>query len=337
MVEKGERNPNQQIAQLLKGIRANDLPSLGRAITLVESTKKEHQEMAQAILQQCIDPNRDTLRIGITGIPGVGKSTFIERFGKLLTGMGKKLAVLTVDPTSSHSKGSILGDKTRMQELVADANAFIRPSPSGNSLGGVTRKTRESIMLLEAAGYDTIIVETVGVGQSETAVYDMVDFFVLLKIAGAGDELQGIKRGIMEMAHAIVINKADGTNVKKSAQAVGAFSRAVALFPAKENGWVPQVMSCSALENTGIADVWECISLYMHEAKTTGYKALNRQLQQKKWLHHYMEQHVMAHFFEHDAIKKRLPTYEEEVVQGKKSPFIAAEELLRHYYESSGL
>ena len=333
--QKGTHSPAQEIAPLVKGLRDGDISALSRAITLVESTKKEHEEMAQAILQQCMDPDRDTLRIGITGIPGVGKSTFIERFGKLLTGMGKKLAVLTVDPTSSSSKGSILGDKTRMQELVMDPNAFIRPSPSGNALGGVTRKTRESIVLLEAAGYDTIIVETVGVGQSETAVHDMVDFFVLLKIAGAGDELQGIKRGIMEMAHAIVINKADGSNVKKTIQAVGEFSRAVALFAPKENGWVPQVMSCSALDNTGIGEVWECISLYMEKALATGYKTQNRQRQQKKWLYQYMEQYVTAHFFQHETIRKMLPQFEEQVMQGKKSSFLAAEELLRLYYQTT--
>jgi LAO/AO transport system kinase len=330
--QKGEKNTKSQIAALTRGILANDLPSLSRAITLVESTKKEHQEIAQAILQQCIDLNRDTIRIGITGIPGVGKSTFIERFGKLLTGMGKKLAVLTVDPTSSRSKGSILGDKTRMQELVADPNAFIRPSPSGSSLGGVTRKTRESIILLEAAGYDTIIVETVGVGQSETAVYDMVDFFVLLKIAGAGDELQGIKRGIMEMAHAIVINKADGINVKKSEQAAIAFERAVALFPPKENGWIPKVMHCSALENTGIEPIWDCISLYMTEALASGYKNQNRREQQKKWLYQYMEQRITDHFYQDKKIKALLPKYEEKVLQGITSPFVAAEALLQSYF-----
>ena len=226
---------------LIDGILLGNIAALSRAITLVESTNPIHLEKANEVIAACLPHANQSLRIGITGVPGVGKSTFIEAFGMHLTALGKKVAVLAVDPSSTISHGSILGDKTRMEELVKDQNAFIRPSASGETLGGVARKTRESIILCEAAGFDTIIIETVGVGQSETAVHSMVDFFLLLKISGAGDELQGIKRGIMEMADAIVINKADGDNIRKAKMAKTEFKRALHLFPAKQSGWMPTV------------------------------------------------------------------------------------------------
>lgn len=314
------------------GIRNQDIAALSKAITLIESTKKEHQLLANGIIEACLEQGaKETLRIGITGVPGVGKSTFIEGFGKMLTQMGKKVAVLTVDPTSSKSKGSILGDKTRMQELVQDPNAYIRPSPSGNSLGGVTRKTRETIILLEAAGYDTIIIETVGVGQSETAVHSMVDFFLLLKLSGAGDELQGIKRGIMEMADAIAINKADGANLQAARMAAVEFTRALHLFPPKENGWSPQVLRCSALEKTGLGEIWETIRSYLEITMKNGYFNTNRQEQNRSWLRQHIEERLKTDFNEDPAIKKILPGMEEKVTQGKISPFHAAQQLLDLY------
>lgn len=315
----------------MTGIRNQDIAALSKAITLIESTKPEHQKIANTVIEACLTQESKTLRIGITGVPGVGKSTFIEGFGKMLTAMGKKVAVLTVDPTSSKTKGSILGDKTRMQELVQDPNAYIRPSPSGDSLGGVTRKTRESIILLEAAGYDTIIIETVGVGQSETAVHSMVDFFLLLKLSGAGDELQGIKRGIMEMADAVAINKADGKNLQAAKLAEVEFRRALQLFPPKENGWSPKVFRCSALENTGLNDIWDSIQSYVKTTSSNGYFKANRQQQNKSWLVQHIEQSLKNDFNEDPKIKVILPQIEESVTLGKLSPFNAAQQLLDIY------
>lgn len=317
--------------ELVAGIRRNNIAALSKAITLVESTRPEHQAIANQIIESCIKNSKETLRIGITGVPGVGKSTFIEGFGKLLTQMNKKVAVLTVDPTSSKTKGSILGDKTRMQELVQDPNAYIRPSPSGDSLGGVTRKTRESIILLEAAGYDIIIVETVGVGQSETAVHSMVDFFLLLKLSGAGDELQGIKRGIMEMADAVAINKADGKNLQAAKLAEVEFRRALQLFPPKENGWTPKVMRCSALEHTGLKQIWDVIHDFIKTSKANGYFERNRQEQNKSWLVQHIEQSLKTDFNQNSKIKTVLPEIEQKVTQGILSPFNAAQQLLDIY------
>ncbi|NNE78599.1 MAG: methylmalonyl Co-A mutase-associated GTPase MeaB, partial [Pricia sp.] len=262
-----ERKSEKAVDELVNGVINGDTTALGRAITLVESTQKAHFEKADSIIEQCLSRQTDSLRIGITGVPGVGKSTFIETLGKILTSRGEKIAVLTVDPTSTQSKGSILGDKTRMEALAKDPNAFIRPSPSGDSLGGVARTTRETIILCEAAGYSIILIETVGVGQSEIAVHGMVDFFLLLKLPGAGDELQGIKRGIVEMADAIVINKADGENLQEVRMAEAEFKRALQLYPPKENGWRPKVSSCSSLENKGIREVWELILEYIAQNK----------------------------------------------------------------------
>lgn len=298
---------------------------------MVESTKIQHQNVANIIIQKCLSKKNDTVRIGITGVPGVGKSTFIERIGKLLTSKGNRVAVLTVDPSSNLTKGSILGDKTRMQDLVQDKNAFIRPSPSGDSLGGVARKTRESIILLEAAGYNIIIIETVGVGQSETAVHSMVDFFLLLKLSGAGDELQGIKRGIMEMADAIAINKADGDNRNNAKQAEVAFKRAMHLFPPKDNGWMPTVTSCSALENEGLQEVWAIIKAYITKTKSSGLFNRKRQEQNKSWLKQHIESNLKADFYNNPLVKAMLNTLEEKVVNGSSSPFAAAQQLLQAY------
>ncbi|MBQ4916276.1 methylmalonyl Co-A mutase-associated GTPase MeaB [Maribacter sp. MMG018] len=317
--------------KLVAGILANDTTALGKAITLVESTKHEHQKIAAQIIEACLIQKTDTIRIGITGVPGVGKSTFIENFGKMLTSLDKKVAVLTIDPTSSLSKGSILGDKTRMQELVKDPNAFIRPSPAGDSLGGVAKKTRESIVILEAAGYNVIIVETVGVGQSETAVSNMVDFFLLLKLAGAGDELQGIKRGIMEMADAVAINKADGENMKQVKLAESELKRALHLFPAKENGWATEVTSCSALKNIGLDTIWSIIQKFVNQTKASGHFAASRKQQNKSWLIQHIDHHLKTDFYQNPKIKPLLIEIEEKVVNGHLSPFKAAEELLEIY------
>ncbi|MEP3211457.1 MAG: methylmalonyl Co-A mutase-associated GTPase MeaB [Maribacter sp.] len=318
---------------LTSGIFNNDKTALARAITLVESTKKENLEKANTIIEKCLATKTDSIRIGITGVPGVGKSTFIESFGKKLTALGKKVAVLAVDPTSTQTKGSILGDKTRMQELVKDDNAFIRPSPSGISLGGVTRKTRETIILCEAAGYDVILVETVGVGQSETAVHSMVDFFLLLKLPGAGDELQGIKRGIIEMADAIVINKADGDNLKRARSAAVEFSRALHLYPPKENGWVPKVLSCSALKNTGLDEIWEMVLNYISENKVSNFFNIKRQKQNKNWLLQTLDDRLKQRFYQDKKVAMQLENLINDVINNKISPFRAAEKLLHSHHK----
>ncbi|WP_223883317.1 MULTISPECIES: methylmalonyl Co-A mutase-associated GTPase MeaB [Arenibacter] len=325
---KSFRKRNPSTSALISGIADGDIAALSRAITLIESSNENHRSQAQEIIDHCLPLSGQSVRIGITGVPGVGKSTFIEAFGSTLTKLGKKVAVLAIDPTSTISKGSILGDKTRMQELVRDPNAFIRPSPAGSSLGGVTRKTRESIVLCEAAGYDIILVETVGVGQSETAVHGMVDFFLLLKLAGAGDELQGIKRGIMEMADLIVINKADGENLKQAKQAKVEFSRALHLYPPKKNGWITKVLSCSATEHTGISEIWEQIKIYVADNKRKGTFQENRKEQNKYWLLQTIDDLLKQEFYQDKKIRAHLEDMTQEVVQGKLSPFAAAERLM---------
>ncbi|MGB5171553.1 MAG: methylmalonyl Co-A mutase-associated GTPase MeaB [Eudoraea sp.] len=327
------RKRKLSVEELTKNVLAGDKTSLARAITLVESTAVEDQKKAYILVENCLGASADSIRIGITGVPGVGKSTFIEALGRTLLDAGKKVAVLAVDPTSSLSKGSILGDKTRMQELVKEANVFIRPSPSGNSLGGVARKTRESIILCEAAGFDCILIETVGVGQSEVAVHSMVDFFLLLKLAGAGDELQGIKRGIMEMADAIVINKAEGENLKRALRAQVEFERALQLYPPKENDWFPQVSTCSALDKSGINEVWEMVEKFSDNVKNNGSWSLNRERQNQYWFRQTVDDLLKQHFYLTPSIKKELNNYLTLVSQNKISPFRAAEELLEYYRE----
>ncbi|WP_282787122.1 methylmalonyl Co-A mutase-associated GTPase MeaB [Flavobacterium croceum] len=326
---KQQPTPETLVAQILEGNKT----ALSRAITLVESTQAAHQEKANTIIQSCLPKANRSIRIGITGVPGVGKSTFIEAFGKYLTSIGKKVAVLAIDPSSSISHGSILGDKTRMEELVKDENAYIRPSASGNTLGGVARKTRETIILCEAAGFDIIIIETVGVGQSETAVHSMVDFFLLLKIAGAGDELQGIKRGIMEMADAIIINKADGDNVKRAKLAKAEFNRALHLFPAKKSGWTPTVATCSAIDGSGIGAAWEMIESFLALTQSNGYFFEKRKEQNQFWMMESIEERLKGHFFNHTEIKKLLDTHKKAVQDGAISPFAAAQELLDAYFK----
>ena len=319
--------------ELVKGILIGNITSLSRAITIVESTNNIHLEKANQIINSCLPFANKSIRIGITGVPGVGKSTFIEAFGIHLTSLEKKVAVLAVDPSSTISHGSILGDKTRMEELVKDKNAFIRPSASGETLGGVARKTRETIILCEAAGFDTIIIETVGVGQSETAVHSMVDFFLLLKISGAGDELQGIKRGIMEMADAIVINKADGDNINKSKLAKTEFNRALHLFPAKNSGWIPTVSTCSAFEKTGIDEVWQTISNYFELTKANHFFDDKRKEQNQYWMLETINEQLKTKFFTHPNIESALEKTKKAVSENQISPFEAANYLLKLFYK----
>jgi len=308
---------------------------LSQAITMVESSAPKHQQKAQEIIEQCLPYAGKSMRIGITGVPGVGKSTFIESFGKYLTKNGHKLAVLAIDPSSSRSKGSILGDKTRMKELSIDEHAFIRPSPAAGSLGGVARKTRESIILAEAAGYNVIFVETVGVGQSETTVHSMVDFFLLLMLAGAGDELQGIKRGIMEMADAILINKADGDNLKKARQAKNEYKNALHLFPPTESGWTPKVDVCSSLSGMGMESTWEIIRNYKEHTDANGYFQQKRNQQAKMIMYETINEALKSNFYSNQKMKDQLPLIENDLLNSKISSYMAARKLLDMYYHKT--
>ncbi|WP_394341195.1 methylmalonyl Co-A mutase-associated GTPase MeaB [Olleya aquimaris] len=325
---KAKRKLQRTTKDLVDAILQGNITALSQAITLVESKHPKHTEQAHAIIKACLPHANQSVRIGITGVPGVGKSTFIEAFGTYLTSIGKKVAVLAVDPSSSLTKGSILGDKTRMEDLVKNNNAYIRPSASGDSLGGVARKTRESIILCEAAGFDTIIIETVGVGQSETAVHSMVDFFLLLKLAGAGDELQGIKRGIIEMADAIAINKADGDNLKAVKLAKVEFNRALHLYPEKATGWQPKVTMCSAINNKGIDDIYHIIKDYLEITVANNYFYSKRQEQNKFWLIQTIENRLKADFFNNENIKSELKKQLELIETNQTTPFAAAEYLL---------
>ena len=328
---KLNRNKIPSTKKFISEILAGNISFLSRAITLIESSNKKHQEKANIILNECLPHANKSIRIGITGVPGVGKSTFIEALGMQLTEKNKKVAVLAIDPSSSINKGSILGDKTRMEELVNNKHAFIRPSPAGSSLGGVAQKTRETIILCEAAGFDTIIIETVGVGQSETMVHSMVDFFLLLKIAGAGDELQGIKRGIIEMADAIIINKADGENIRNASIAKVDFTRALHLYPQKTSGWKPKVLTASALEGTGINEVMEMIESYISLVKKNNFFVSNRNHQNISWLKAIIEKNLYDSFYKNNknliALKKEIELLE----NNQTTPFSSAKKLLKNY------
>lgn len=303
---------------------------LSRAITLIESRLQSDQELAQEIISEVLPYAGHSVRIGITGVPGVGKSTFIEAFGNYLINIqGKKLAVLAIDPTSRQSGGSILGDKTRMETLSVNPRAFVRPSPAGKSLGGVARNTREAITLCEAAGFDTIFVETVGVGQSETTVHTMVDFFLLLMLAGAGDELQGIKRGILEMADVIAITKADGTNLDKARAACAEYRHALHLYPASTSGWTPQVSTCSAKANNGLNSIWKTITGYLEITQRNGYFEHKRRSQNQQWLYEAIRQGLEEKFYANRQVREQLNKLAGQVKEGKKSAFAAAAELLK--------
>jgi LAO/AO transport system kinase len=313
-----------------KGVLQGDRVTLARAITLIESVNPTHNLLAEQLLDRLIKTAeaRNTYRIAITGAPGVGKSTFIESFGWWLTQQQKKVAVLAIDPSSALSKGSILGDKTRMEKLSTSHLAFIRPSPAGETLGGVARKTRETIALVEAAGFDVILIETVGVGQSEIAARSMCDLFLLLLLPGAGDDLQGIKRGIVEMADLLVVNKADGDRKALAAQAVGHYKTAVHLLSAHPGGWSPEVVTASALENTGIEKIWEAILRYQKQTQQTGFWKEQRQKQARHWLHSTIQEGLNALFLEHPGVKRMLQQLEPQIIQGEKSPFAAAKSAL---------
>ena len=319
------------IQEYIDGILAGNRTLLSLAITMIESSLHEHQEIAQEIIEKCLPYAGNSVRIGITGVPGVGKSTFIEAIGIYLTSHGRRLAVLAIDPSSERSKGSILGDKTRMEKLSVDPNAFIRPSPSAGSLGGVARKTRETVILCEAAGFDTVFIETVGVGQSETAVHSMVDFFLLLMLSGAGDELQGIKRGIMEMADVIAITKADGNNIEKANLAATQYKSALHLFPKTVSLWDPKVLLCSAVSGMGIEEIWSTIQEYMQLTKNNNFFYNQRREQAKYWMYETINEALKGHFYNHKHIADELPVYEQMVLDDRISSFIAAKKLLKKY------
>ncbi len=320
------------VDEYVKEILAGNVTMLSQAVTLVESSRADHQALAQAIIEKCLPHAGSSIRVGITGVPGAGKSTSIDSFGVYLGKQGKKLAVLAIDPSSERTKGSILGDKTRMERLAVQDNAFIRPSPSAGSLGGVARKTRETIILCEAAGYDYIFVETVGVGQSETAVHSMVDFFLLIQLAGTGDELQGIKRGIMEMADGIVINKADGDNIGKANIAQNHFKNALHLFPLAESGWSPEVLTYSGYYDLRIAEIWEMVDRYIAFVKESGYFDVKRNKQSTYWMYETINERLRNDFYRNEKIEQLMPTLERQVLGSKKSSFIAASEAIDAYY-----
>lgn len=312
-------------------ILAGDVQALSSAITLVESNAEGHRQEAQKLIQMCLPASGKSVRVGITGVPGVGKSSFIEVFGKVLTENGKKVAVLAIDPSSSISGGSILGDKTRMNALSQNPNVFIRPSAAGETLGGVARKTRESIVLCEAAGFDMILIETVGVGQSETVVKSMVDFFLLLMLSGAGDELQGIKKGIMEMADALVITKADGDNIRPANRASQEYRNALHLFPKNDNDWIPQVFTCSAHEGTNVERVFEVIESFENQVKINGYFEKNRKSQDRKWLRETLNELLLRGFYGNADLLIEYGVIEQKMIAGELTSFQAAERLFELY------
>lgn len=322
------------VADFVEGIVKGNVTVLSQAVTLVESVKPEHQIVAQEVIEKCLPYSGNSVRVGISGVPGAGKSTSIDVFGlHVLEKYAGKLAVLAIDPSSERSKGSILGDKTRMEKLSVHPKSFIRPSPSAGSLGGVARKTRETIILCEAAGFDKIFVETVGVGQSETAVHSMVDFFLLIQLAGTGDELQGIKRGIMEMADGIVINKADGDNLDRAKLAATQFRNALHLFPAPESGWTPQVLTYSGFYNLGVEEIWTMIYDYIAFVKENGYFEHRRNEQSKYWMYESINERLRDSFYHNPAIEAMLADKEQQVLQGKLTSFVAAKTLLDTYFE----
>ena len=316
------------VPELAGLVRAGDRMWLARAITLVESSRPEHRAMAAALLTELMPATGGSDRIGLTGVPGVGKSTFIDQFGTNLTAAGRRVAVLAVDPTSSRTGGAILGDKTRMSRLANDPGAFVRPSPAGGSLGGVARRTRESILLCEAAGFDVVIVETVGVGQSETTVSEMVDIFVVLMLSGAGDELQGIKRGVLELADLIAVNKADGDNAKRARLAALDYRRAVHLMTPASPTWTPPVLTCSATENIGLVEIWEQIAEHRQRLAATGERAERRRQQQIGWMWSMISDRLLEEFRDSAAVRTRLADISAAVLAGDLPAAVGADELL---------
>ncbi len=326
MGSKVESSKRLSVVSLAEGLLAGNRVVLGQAITLIESNKKEDRAVANQLIEKILPFSGNAIRIGITGAPGVGKSTFIEAFGKYITALGKKLAVLAIDPSSSKTKGSILGDKTRMENLAKNPRAFIRPTAAGPILGGVANHTKETILLCEAAGFDVIIVETVGVGQSETTVRQMVDFFLLLMLAGAGDKLQGIKKGIMEMADAIVITKADNENITQAARAKNEYQQALHLFEPATSGWMPTVLTSSALTNTGLKEIWAITEKYQEHVGANGYMKSCREEQDIAWFHSQLKWLIdqIVHNF---ISKKEIESFENKIKEKLISPILASEEI----------
>ena len=318
----------------IDGILKGDRVILSRAITIIESQLESDKNLAKEIIQGVLPASGKSIRIGITGVPGVGKSTFIEAFGKYIIAQGHKVAILSIDPSSQRSKGSILGDKTRMEELANMEDAYIRPSASGDTLGGVANKTGEAMLLCEAAGYDVILIETVGVGQSETAVHGMTDFFLLLMLAGAGDELQGIKKGIMEMADMVVINKADGENIKMSEMAKLQYQNALHIFPQSESGWKPVVSTASAIKNIGIDRVWNEIQKFKKLVDENGYFEKNRNYQKIQWMYNNINEELKRLFYKSPHMAKHLAELEKEVVLSKISPVKASQKMIEEFRKS---
>lgn len=327
--KKRQLSTDEYVAGILEG----NITILSQAITLIESNNPTHYAQAQEIIEKCLPHAGKSVRIGITGVPGAGKSTFIEAIGNMVTSMKHKLAVLAIDPSSERSGGSILGDKTRMESICHNPDIFIRPSPSAGSLGGVARKTRETIVLCEAAGFDVIFIETVGVGQSETAVHSMVDLFMLLQISGAGDELQGIKRGIMEMADLMVITKADGENIHKAELAKTQFQGALRLFPLAESGWKPKVYTCSSYTGEGLEYVWAGVLEYLEHIEGNGYFKHNRNRQNKYWMYESINEVLKSSFYQDPAVESHIKEYEDKVLNDQISSFIAAKQLLDIYFK----
>jgi LAO/AO transport system kinase len=328
--------------QTVDGILRGDRAILAQAITLIESSRAADRELAELIVEDCLPYSGNSIRVGITGVPGAGKSSVIERLGTFLIGMrgtgerenaeyGQKVAALAIDPSSQLSGGSILGDKTRMQSLASSDMAFIRPTPSRGSLGGVAQRTREAMLLCEAAGYNHILVETVGVGQSETAVHAMVDFFLLITLTGAGDELQGMKRGVMELADAVAINKTDGTNLTAAERARAAAENALHYFPRQASGWTPRALTCSAQTGKGIAELWNCVLEHDGLTKANGWFSANRQNQLRRWMREIIEQGLRQRFESHPEIRKRMEALEQDVLEGRATSFRAARTLLEIY------
>jgi LAO/AO transport system kinase len=325
------------LQQYVDGILRGDRTILARAITLIESTREADRTMAEQIVENCLPHSGNSIRVGITGVPGAGKSSVIEVLGSYLIGnCGQKVAVLAIDPSSRISGGSILGDKTRMSSLSASDLAFVRPSPSRGTLGGVAQRTRETMLLCEAAGYENILVETVGVGQSETTVYDMVDFFLLIALAGAGDELQGMKRGVMELADVVAINKADGANIRAAEKARSEAQNALHYLPAPQSGWIPRALTCSAQTYKGIPALWQCVTEYVAMTKANGWFALARKNQTQKWMNEIIRESLRQRFEAHPAIKKRKDALEKEALEGRITSFRAARELLETYSDTKG-
>ena len=332
---KLKRPKHLSLEDYVEGILNGNITVLSKAITLIESHLPTSTNMAQKILEKCMPYSGNSVRIGITGVPGAGKSTFIEAFGKFLTAQGKKTAVLAIDPSSTISKGSLLGDKTRMEHLAVDPLAFVRPSPSAGSLGGVAQKTREIIILCEAAGFEIVLIETVGVGQSETAVHSMVDFFLLLMLAGAGDELQGMKRGIIEMSDAIVINKADGDNVINAMGARVQYENALHLFPPKPDGWFPKVLTCSSTNKTGIDKIWEMINDYHSEMIANGFFRKKRDEQKRQRFYDSLHEQLFNNFYNDEDVKRNLPLIEKQLEEKLQNSYQAAKSLLDIYYKKN--